>query len=824
MLIVYLKSALRSLRRHKVSSLINVISLSIGISASLVIYLIVHYELSFDTFERDRDRVFRVVSKVDYPDMTMYNPGIEVPAARAIPREIAGVELATHIVTANDLTVTVENGGALSPKVFRHQQEIIYADSAYFELIGYRWLAGSAATALQGPFRVVLTERRARLYFPGLQPVDVVSKRLMYDDSIAVTVTGVVADLDEITDFGFQEFVSMQTVEQTGLKNRWSWDEWGSVNSASQLFVRLVRGADAKAVERQIVDLQKRHSEEKDRVDQTRHYLQPLSDIHLNPQYGSFDNRTQGDRSVLYGLLAIAAFLLFLGSMNFINLATAQAVDKAKEIGIRKTLGSSRGQLLMQFLFEAILLTSIAAILSLALAQVLLHVFRPFIPEGIEAGSVLTTHVAIFLIVLTVAVSVLSGLYPAFFLARLQPSSILRNQASAGTPATRSAVLRKSLTIIQFAVAQTLIIATIVVSKQIHFSLAMDLGYRRDAIVWFRVPFGPIVGQWTSSMPPVETKRFALVEQLKQIPGITTVSLAGTPPASTSTSSTFTRVNNGKNLIETMVEMKTADPAYFDLYGMRLIAGRNLQASDTTHEYVINETYAKFLGFANPKDAVGCLMQTHIQCPIVGVLADFHTKSTHVPIKPLAYSAASSNSSVVHVALNRADPSSWKASISAVEKVFKKFYPDNEFNPMFFDESVAAFYKKDQQTSFLLNWAAGLAMLISCLGLLGLVIHTTKSRTKEIGVRKVLGASVPEIISLLSKEFILLVAVGLVLAAPLGWWAMHGWLEDFAYQTALSWWIFLLAGGVAVVIALLTVSTQAVRAARANPVEALRYE
>lgn len=819
----YLKVALRNLLRHKASSLINVIGLSIGISASLVIYLIVHYEFSFDKFHRDGDRIFRVVSKIEFPDMTFRNSGVPAPTPKGVKETITGVADATHFLTMSDTKVSVLEIGKGTPNVFRKQRDIIYADNDYFKLFDYHWLAGSPSTSLAEPFQVVLTESRAHLYFPNIAPSEVISRHLTYDDSIAVTVSGVVKDLNEITDFTFREFISMGTIEHTGLKERWGWDVWGSINSASQLFVRLMPGVIPTRIEEQLAELRNKHRENNDKKDDTQHFLQPLSDIHFNAEYGAFDT-PQAHKPTLYGLLAIATFLLIIGCINFINLATAQAVQRAKEIGIRKTLGSSRRQLVMQFLGESFLLTLMAMILSIAIGEVLLDIFRDFIPAGVSYSSVLQPHVWIFLGLQVLAVTLLSGIYPALVLTRFQPASILRNQAFTGSTTTRRAWLRKALTVAQFTIAQFLIIATIVVSKQILFSLNTDLGYRRDAIVWFRVPSRFASGQWNGPPYQADSRRFALLDRLKEIPEISKISLAGAPPASTSTSSSSLKVDNGKRLVQTMVEVKNADSNYFDLYEMKLVAGRNLLTSDTTKEYVINETYASFLGFSRPEDALGHFIQRNFSAPIVGVLADFHTKSTHVAIKPLAYAAATNTSYTFHLALKSGDPSSRKRALDGTEKAYKEVYPDQEFDAKFFDETIGSFYKTEENTSRLLNWAAGLAVFISCLGLLGLAIHTTNSRIKEIGVRKVLGASVAGIVSLLSKDFMVLVLVAFVVAAPVGWWAMHNWLDNFAYRTVMSWWIFVLAGGLSVVTALLTVSIQAIKAATANPVDSLRNE
>jgi ABC-type antimicrobial peptide transport system permease subunit len=344
------------------------------------------------------------------------------------------------------------------------------------------------------------------------------------------------------------------------------------------------------------------------------------------------------------------------------------------------------------------------------------------------------------------------------------------------------------------------------------------MGFKKEAIINFRSPY---------NYQHPDNKQFVLQAKLKSIPGIQKLSLAGSPPANEGINVSTMKFNkNGKD-IESSVEEKQADTGYFELYRMKLIAGRNLQQSDTLKEYVINETYSKMLGYNNPSDIIGQLLDKgDRKIPIVGVLADIHTKSLHNPIQPLAFSSEAKNHSTFHIALQPKgkNTNNWKKIIAAIGAAWKEVYPDEDFNYNFFDESIAKFYKKEQDTARLLNWSTALAIFISCLGLLGLVIYTTTQRTKEIGVRKVLGASVSQIVSLLSKDFIQLVLLAFIIAAPIAWWAMHKWLEDFAYRTNISWWIFGLSGIAMIAVALLTLSIQTIKSAIANPVKSLRTE
>jgi len=419
------------------------------------------------------------------------------------------------------------------------------------------------------------------------------------------------------------------------------------------------------------------------------------------------------------------------------------------------------------------------------------------------------------------SMTVFSGFYPAMILTKFKPVTVLKNQMHATTSKTRKAWLRKSLTVTQFVIAQFLVIATLVVSKQINFSLNKDLGYKRDAIVYF-----PTVWNFFSDKP--DNRRFALLEKIKEMPEVEAVSLASSSPAHQGSSSTTMKLDNGKKEVELMIETMNADPEYFNIYKLKLIAGKFPEQSDTLKEYVVNESFTRSFGFTKPTDAIGKFVKRGNRLvPIVGVLKDFHTKSTHDPIKPVTFSSARKNSYTIHIALKSQanSPGLWKTGLEKIEKEFKELYPDDpEFKYKFFDESIAAFYKKEQDVSRLLKWSAGLCIFISCLGLLGLVIYTTNSRTKEIGVRKVLGASLVQIVSLLSKDLLSLVLIAFIIATPLAWLAMNNWLQDFAYRTNISWWVFAACGASMLTIALILLSIRTIRAALTNPVKSLRTE
>ncbi|QJD98184.1 FtsX-like permease family protein [Mucilaginibacter robiniae] len=813
MLLNYFKTAVRNFKRNPFFSLINVVGLAIGISAAMVIYLIAQYDFGFDRFEPNADKIYRIVSVMHFQNNESRNPGVPYPLPNTVKNEVSGISVTAPVyLTYGGIKVSVPVTSSEIIKL-KGQEHIVYADNNYFQLIPYHWLAGSIKQSLMQPFKVVLTASRAKAYFNISNPQEAIGRVVIYNDSIRTTVTGVVEDLKERTDFTFKDFISYSTIENSGLKYDFS-PQWTNINGSSQLFIKVNPVVSASAIERQLAELHNKHV--KNDGLKAQYKLQPLSDLHFNTEYSNFYQR-QANLKSLYGLLAVAAILLVLGCINFINLTTAQAVHRAKEIGVRKTMGSSQKQLMLQFISETLFITTIAALLSLLLTPFLFKIFADFIPPDLHFSLLQQPGIIVFTLVLIVVVGTASGFYPALVLAGFNPVTALKNQAAITRSDTRSSWLRKSLTVFQFVTAQAFIIATIIVAKQIHYVLNKDLGFKKDGIVIISTP-------WSSSQTTAKPQ--LLLHQLQQLPQVEQVVMAGSAPAQHGFSTTLMRYEDGKTPIESSIEVKYADSSYFKLYHLKLIAGRYLMPSDSLKELLINETYARFLGFKHPVDAVGKMIITQNKhLPIVGVLADFYYSSLHTTIKPLAYSAVSSYGTDLHIRLKPdADGTAWKAALNNMELAWKKVYPDTDFSYYFLDDSVARFYQSEQNMSRLLNWATGLAIFISCLGLLGLVIHTTSQRTKEIGVRKVLGASVAHIIVLLSSDFLKLVLTAILIASPLAWYAMSGWLQGFAYRTTVPWWLFVAAGGIAVGLTLLTIAFNAVKAAVANPVKSLRSE
>lgn len=817
MLTNYFKTAIRNLRHNKAFSFINVLGLSIGISAALVIFLIVQYDFSFDRFHTNRDRIYRVTSLFTFSGETYKNPGVAFPLGNTIGKEVTGLDIIAPIKTWNEnqkITIPAQNGS--SEIKLKKQPAPVFADENYFKLVPYEWVAGTGAVSLKEPYQVVLTEKTAGRYFPKLTLSEILGKEIIFDDTVRTTVTGIVKDLTVNTDLGYTTFVSRITLEKTSLQPR-DWKSWGNTTDASQLLVQLSPGTSAAKVEKMAnALLAKYNKKEKDDPSTQAFKLQPLADLHFNADLGNYSERT-AHKPTLYGLLAVAAFLLVLGCINFINLTTAQASHRAKEIGIRKTMGGSRKQLLLQFMSETFVITLLATILSIVLTPFLLKIFSDFIPPQLHFDLFGQPLMMGFLVLLIICVTFLSGFYPAMVLSSFKPVNVLKNQNLFNTGNSRKNWIRKSLTVSQFTIAQFFILATLVVSSQIHFTLNKDLGFTKEALIFFR----------TNYRDTSRAKKLILAKELKSIPEVAAVGLSTGTPASPDAWSSTIGYHNGKKEITTDVEMKFGDTGYLRQFGMKLLAGKNYSASDTAREFLINQTYAKTLGFSQPAEAVGVyLTWDNKKMLVTGVLADFHQKSLHQQIKPLALGSWDLINNVFAVTLppKNADGSNWKTAITKIEKAWKQIYPEEDFDYHFLDESIAQSYRAEQHIASLLKWATGLAVLISCLGLLGLVMFTTNQRTKEIGIRKVLGASVTQIVTILSKDFLWLVLVAFVIATPVAWYALNQWLQNFAYRTPINLWLFLLAGMAMFFVALLTISLQTFKAASTNPADSLRTE
>jgi putative ABC transport system permease protein len=820
--------ALRRLGRHRLSTSINILGLTFGILSCVVIYLYVAFEFSYDKFHADSDRIFRVISTEADEAGTQHNDVMmSGPLGPALRQETSGFSAVTSLFT-DDSKVLIPLAGQ-PPRLIPANSgdetyHITFADTDYLKIFHYSWLAGNPATALEKPFSVVLTESEAKRYFQGGTPQEWMGRTVVYEDSLTVSVTGIVKDWDHNTDFGFKDLISYSSLENSFLKTYLG--GWNMAGSNINIYVKLGPGETVTQAEQQFAAFFHRRFP---RAKSAGLLLQPLADIHFNAAYHDPYSR-QAHKPTLFALTGISLFILIIAAINFINLSTAQSILRAKEVGIRKVMGSSVGGIVWQFLVETGIIVVAAMVLALLLANPVIAALNGFIPAGVRLH--MTDPGTWLFIGLTIAVTCLiGGWYPGRALASFLPVSSLKGQ---GVQQLNSkSYLRKGLIVFQFAVSLIFIIGTLMVGRQIHFMLSTDLGFNKDAIVTIDIP---------RDQPKNREDVFAT--EIRHVAGVRQVSLNTADPESLNHEFLGMGLQyKGASDVSISPGGDDIDTGYISLYGLSLVAGRNFERSDTARgripisassppapgyrAYILNETAARALGFDRPADAVGKkVMNGPTAGSIVGVVKDFHSDDLHQKIRPFVFTTEAGNASQLSVRLSSAGLSAGnvKNLLTNLESVYKKIYPGTAFQSRFFDESLQLLYTQERQTSQILNIAMGIAIFISCMGLFGLAAFNANQRTREIGIRKVLGAGVPQLVSMLSREFVLLVGLSTVIAAPLAGWGVYKWLQNFAYRTSMPWWIFVLAGVAAMLIALLTVSLQTIRAASANPVNSLRVE
>jgi len=802
----YWTSAWRMLIRNRVYTLINVLGLALGICACLVIWVIVRYEFSFDRNHPDSQRIYRINS---YEQLLKDEPEHMVPTVLAdipdaVQKEIPGIEtIAPYHILNNDTAIITTN------RQSRYPAASIVAGLDYLKIMGYTWLAGDEQSALTRPFSVVLTESRAKQYFGTTAPSNVIGKNIIYEDSLRVNVSGIVRDWPGRTDFPYTDFISFSTIDHSFLQEAFGLNPGSKFRATASVLIKLAPNTDPAKTQSSLSALY--HRKNYDRGIYPRIALQKLADVHFAPP--GFDNGSisTAQLSTLYSLLSISAFILILAIINYVNLATAQSLTREKEIGIRKVMGSGKSHLIFQLLTETFLLTCAAGLIAFLAARPVLNAFHEFVPQRLNYTPYTPANL-LFLSGTIITVTLLAGLYPAKMLSAHSPVNSLKGS---GAPKTSGKwLLRKGLIVFQFTVSLIFIIGTVVIGRQISFMLHKELGFRSDAIILFGTSEG------RDSVAKVKV----LEKAIRQLPGVADVSRSNMPPSGMDRG-IFTIRYLARSNDPIRVEAIQADEHYIPLYDIRLLAGRNLFPSDTMKEVVINENLSKVLGFKNPTDAIGKQLHTwNSNVSIVGVVKDFHKYSYKEPIRPLLIAGMTCTDLAVRLQTKGKSTDEAKATIARVQRQWKTVYPHKPFDYDFFDEELKKFYNREQTMQWLLNIATGLTLLISCIGLFGLTLFTTQRRTREIGIRKVMGADIKDILLLLSKDFIRLVLLALVIASAGGWWLTHRWLQDYAYRVGIGPDVFIIAGGALMTLTILTVGLQSLKAATTNPVESLRSE
>ena len=800
----YLKIAYRTLLRYKAYTALNVLGLTLGVTCAILIFMMVKFHLSFDQYHSKANRVVRIVSHFNTPDGDFYTPGVPAPLGDAARSEIAPLEKVSMVYNENNVMVALMEGNVPTKKFKEDNGGVFFVEPDLFSILDFKILKGNIQD-LKQPNVVFLTEKIAEKYYGDADPI---GKILRFDARLNVKVVGIVQDFPSNTDIKGAMIASYATrATYSPDWEKFMKSHWGGVNSATQCYALLKPNTTIAQVQKLTPAFMAKHYTNAEERKSRLLYVQPLSDMHFNDNYNGVI-----PKKVITTLGIIGLLLLITACINFINMATAQALKRSKEVGVRKVMGSSRGQLFWQFIAETAIIAIVAGIIAYILSSALFPLlsnwqeeligYRMIFAELIDTGFWIIFILTILLVIF------ISGSYPGFVLSGFNPVMALKGKIS--TQSLGGVSIRKALVVTQFVITQILVIGTIVVSSQMNHFIKSEMGFKHDAILQMPVPQKDAI------------KLATLKTQLKGVPSIEKVTYVWTPPMSQSHNTTSVRYDARQTDEKFSLNTKFADEDYVGLYGIKIVAGRNIAHIDTMREALVNEEMVKRLGEkANDKVLNKILEFNGKKVTIVGVVQDYHVMTLHEKIPPLTITSRTDQYETVAVKMNMADAQN---TIKKLDKIWSTTFPDFVFEYEFYDEAIGKMYQMETAMLGLIQAFALISILIGCLGLYGLVSFMVAQKTKEVGVRKVLGASVSQILWLFGKEFFLLILIAFAIAAPAAWWVLNGWLQDFEYRISIGVGVFAVAIFVTGMIAVITVGWQSSRAALANPVKSLRTE
>ncbi|WPU91073.1 ABC transporter permease [Mucilaginibacter sabulilitoris] len=787
MLKSYIVIAFRNIRRNLSYAFLNVFGLTLGIAACLIIFLIVRNELGYDAYNSKANRTYRVtLHALDF------NSNVSLAIIPAMRIDFPELEATTQVFFMRDGVVKVGDNRY-------SEKNYAFGDEQINKVFDYQWLAGDPNTALRQPNSVVLTETIAQKYF---DKSNAMGQLINLDNDLNLKVTGVIKDLPGNTSMPLNFLVSLQTISKRleGAMHFWA------IPGGSYAYIVVPPNYSIRQLQKKMPGFVKKNFGN-DIAKAAVMPLQPLKDIHFDQRYIN-NITTPTSRDTYWALIGVALLIIITACINFINLATAQAIRRSKEVGVRKVLGATRQQLIRQFMGETTVLVLISVILGVLLSAAFLAEAGKWMSITIDAGQLLQPVVIGWIASITLLVILLAGLYPSFIQSAFQPVDSLKNKVSVSA---KGLTLRKGLVIAQFSISQILIVGTLIVAHQMDFFQNQDLGFSKEAVV-------------SIGLPDV-AKREVFEQQLESYPGVKEVSFSSGAPSYNSSFTSFSSPELGLTK-DDVTEVKYIDEKYTDMFQLKMLAGQKIwkkNPKDTLHSIVINETMMQKLGFQDPQKAINkhVTLNGDQQSIIVGVMKDFQSESKH---KKRRACVLEYNADRLFMAGIRMQPAGMNKTIGYIGKQWSKLFPDNLFRYEFIDEHIAAMYKQEQKVYTAFQLFSYIAILIGCLGLYGLIAFAASQRTKEVGIRKVLGASVYSIVNLFTREFIFLIGIAFLVAAPLGYYIMHTWLQNFAYHISIGPGIFIVAIAASAIIAAITIAYQAIKAALINPVKSLRNE
>jgi putative ABC transport system permease protein len=803
----YLKIALRNFIKRKSYSLITVTGLAIGLTACLLIFLYIKQELSYDRFHDNADRIYRLAVETKRPESVELTANTPFPVAPAFEQDYPEIESAARLYSWSSVLVQHQDLRFM-------EQGWYFMDPEFFTLFSFPFLEGDPAHALDSPESLVISASMAEKYFGDTDPI---GQTLRMEGEHEFQVTGVMRDIpvNSHVHFNFAASFLYVTDELAG----YSMNEWGAFSDLCT-YVLLPEGMQAADLSRRIEGFMMRHGDYPPGLDR-RVFLQPLTSIHLQSHLdGELEPNTQVSNLIILGTIGL--FLLLIACINYINLATASSARRAREVGLRKVMGAEKARLIRQFLTESILIAMLALFLSLFLVELTLPTFSSLVGTPIELSLAKDLGFLIGMVFLALGVGIFSGLYPALFLSGYQPVKVLKGTPYGGRGSVHQGWLRKGLVVAQFAISILLIIGTLLVNQQLSFLRSARMGFDKEHMVMLPI-FQDQQFFDDSVNEDYETMKYAV----QSSPTVSAATACFKAPVSQYTINVSVYPEGAQGENRYVFNLNFVDFDFVDTFGLEMIAGRNFSRDFSTdyHEaFILNEAAAKRMGYPSPEEAIGkkfTIGISNMEGTVIGVTRDYHIASLRENIEPLILLHWPSLFSQIAVKVNSQNI---PAALAHLEETWNTFRPDSPFRYSFLDENIGRLYAQEAQTSAIVRTFSLIAVFIACLGLFGLAAFTAEKRTKEIGVRKVLGASASRITYMLSTEFTKWVLLANVVAWPLGYWAMHRWLAGFAYRTRIGILPFLLAAAASLIIALLTVSLQAVRAASADPIKSLRHE
>jgi putative ABC transport system permease protein len=792
----YLKIAYRNIVRNKVYSFINITGLSIGLVCCILIYLFVDYELSFDKHQTNFENIYRVVSKAEYGGETVYNAAAPFPMAKALRNDIPDLLAATQVFYNYAAQIKVNDDVFL-------EDYVVFTDTSFSNMFDCEFLVGDKNKLLHDKSLAIITESLAKKYFGNKSPL---GEKILLDNLVQYNIAGILKDPPKNSNLPFSMLLPLEsaTKELLGM----NLDTWKVATSSSNVFVLLSRMTSVESFNPKFEEMKKKYLSENKR-DKEIYSLQPLSEMHYDSKFPAF--RYTMNKDTIYIFLGVAIIILIIAGVNYVNLSTAQSVKRSKEVGMRKVLGAHRKQLVRQFIGETTVYTTLAFLLALIISEILVGYVNDFLDNGAALSLLNSPSIILPIIVIYIASILLAGFYPSIVLSAYSPAEAFNKKVKAKSASGFS--LRNGLVVFQFVVSQVLIICTIVVSTQMDFFRNKDLGFRKNEIV---------------SVPLADrdhNKNMAFTNSLKTIPSIENVTIALGTPTSDNLVGTGFEIP-GLTTERIPVQFKVADENYIDIFDLKLVAGRFYNKhvqGDTVKTWVVNECLLRKAGISNPQEAIGKFMSVSShRGEIIGVVKDFHNYSLQEEISPLVFTNKFERFfSTVSVKFNSAQT---KQTINAIEEKWNEFFPEYTFSHEFFDEYLHQLYETEDRLFSIIKVFAGIAIFIGCLGLLGLISFTVVQKTKEIGIRKVLGASSGNIVLIITKEFLRNGLIACFVAWPIAFYFMNDWLNSFAYSIQLSLWMFLSAGAIGLLIILFSVSFQSLKAAVSNPIDSIKYE